>query len=154
MTQEQSSGTQRDCRQAFGETVAAWKRRRLYLEFGMIPALLCLLAGVVWREARAVAGVIFLIVMVPLFIVGMASRRLECPACHGNTRSRLGPCCPNCGASESVRYPKPKSFRLMSVESPKCERCDAAVGRGNRGALLYSIKFCTHCGAHVSDKGV
>lgn len=83
-----------------------------------------------------------------LFFGSIVIGRLNCTACERNVRCGPERYCPACGAGGSV-----KNGGLWSFRTPRCELCDTALPSG-KGGPRYKIKFCTHCGAHLSDAGV
>ena len=135
-----------DYRAAFQEIAKAWKRTNLCLSLVIIPGALSWLMIEFWPAAHDVGVAGFIVCWAIIFLGSFAIGKLLCPACNKDTRSTPECYCPQCGARESI-----KSKGLF--RSPKCEICEATLGRG-KGGPRYTIKFCTHCGAHLSDEGV
>jgi hypothetical protein len=67
-----------------------------------------------------------------------------CPACKRGVDRTFKIFCPECGSSQLLSG----SF----FKSPRCNSCGKVFGRGK--SRRYKIKFCTHCGISLDDKGI
>jgi hypothetical protein len=82
-----------------------------------------------------------------LWLIGFASigsiPLLECPACRGAIR-RLTTYCPACGSS--------KFQGRDSWQPAHCESCDKDLHCGKH--RNFKIRYCTHCGIPLDERGI
>ena len=71
----------------------------------------------------------------------------KCPACRRSPDAGLGGFCPDCGCRGLE--PSPGWFS----DGPKCRACGRCICRG-RGGRMYKLRFCTHCGLGLDDRGL
>ena len=93
-------------------------------------------------------GLLFLGVVIPLvsvlFVFIPLSRINKCPACHNRLDVYLlGDYCPECGSNQLEK----KKWSL-----PKCNACGKRLTHYKR-RRRYKIRFCTHCGVFLEEKG-
>ena len=69
---------------------------------------------------------------------------LECPACTGGLCRRLKRYCPACGSV--------KLERGTGSLSAHCNACKKELWAGKHSN--YKIRFCTHCGIPLDEKGL
>jgi hypothetical protein len=67
-----------------------------------------------------------------------------CPACERGVDRTFKTFCPECGSGQLLSG----SF----FKSPHCNSCGKVFGCGK--SRCYKIKFCTHCGISLDDKGI
>jgi len=72
--------------------------------------------------------------------------KLNCPVCRKKADSKLERFCPECGHATIT---EPKEFWSW----PKCRTCGKQLIQA-KGTTRYLICFCTHCSAHLDDKGL
>jgi transposase-like protein len=100
------------------------------------------------------AAVAFVIGYLAFIAHAMMTPKLPCPACQQDLEvARLGDYCPDCGARETI--PKKEVLTgAMNTEHPKCTSCGTKFTAGRSGKRIYRIRFCTHCGVFLDDKGL
>src|ERR1700677_1442226 len=74
------------------------------------------------------------------FFVGF-SAKLACPLCGQDAGGSPDQFCPECG---SVPAEKKSVF-----SAPRCLACEKRLRKSRVGLRYYSVRFCTHCGAHL-----
>jgi hypothetical protein len=86
--------------------------------------------------------------MISCFLLAIGAAVLSpgatCPGCSNDAENSFGRYCPDCGR----RQLEPGSF----WSSPFCGACRKTMYR-NRGRRRYKIRFCTHCGVPLDEKG-
>jgi len=69
----------------------------------------------------------------------------RCPACGKNADTCVRTFCPECGS----RKISPGGF-MRSIE---CLSCGEVLRRG-KGGRGYRVRYCTHCGVFLDNKGI
>ena len=99
------------------------------------------------------AGIFFATGYLVFFIHALRTPKLPCPSCHGDLEvAKLGDYCPDCGAEETIAK-KEALTGLINAKHPKCASCGTKFTGGRWGKRIYRIRFCTHCGVFLDDKG-
>ncbi|HEY1170084.1 MAG TPA: hypothetical protein VGH19_01835 [Verrucomicrobiae bacterium] len=77
-------------------------------------------------------------------VIALFTPKLICPGCEKQTDRGQGNFCPECGA-ETLG---PGDW----LRHPHCRTCDKTMRRGKN--RHYTIRYCTHCGLLLDEKGV
>lgn len=67
--------------------------------------------------------------------------RIECSACHNRVGSQPRDYCPECGSDQ---------LEKKKWSWPKCNSCGKRLKNGKG---RYTIRYCTHCGVFLDEKG-
>ncbi len=87
---------------------------------------------------------------VALVLVAIPNRE-SCPVCRKNIEKRWRSFCSECG-SDKLMHPRFLSLTLHYPECRSCRKTPFWTGRGQvRG---HKVRYCTHCGAHLSTDGI
>jgi hypothetical protein len=90
-------------------------------------------------------GSLLLISIVAALVLGV-KHDPACPACKRGVGRALKTFCPECGSNQ---------FVLGSLsERSHCSSCKKSFISGGMGGRSYKIRFCTHCGILLDDKGI
>ena len=139
----------RDVREQFARTAAAYRRRRLHLAFLFVPLLLVFWYLVFFAKAPALAVPVFAICFAGLLLAKRITPKLICPGCECDVDCETVRFCPECGSSDVQMKGDDHYFLLW----PTCKTCKAEL-RKRKGGRVYKIRFCTRCGAHLDERGV
>ena len=135
----------RDCREEFRGTAAAYRKRKLVLHILAGCILLPFLLLVTFAPSSEVGRNGFMICMVVLVCTGAVLLRKVCPACRKNVDRSSGSFCPECGADALKKS--------LWTGFPTCQACTKELFKGKNGRL-YKLRFCRNCGAHLDDEGL
>ena len=135
-----------DARERFRPTARAYtKANRLVFSAAMPFWLLCILIMVATHDGSYtfVAMAVFWAVCI---VGAVLAPKLTCPVCDQNPEKRPEHFCPECGHT-------PLSERVNIMGFRRCDHCAKTlrIGKGRPG---YTIRFCTHCGTHLTDNGI
>ena len=137
-----------DAREVFRPIALVYRRRRRVVLLLIFPMSLATGFLMVYLAApfSYVAGISFF----ALIVAGsLLWPKLRCPVCRRDTNEAVDRFCPECGSDSIKRDGGPRS-------APKCMTCgkELWLSKGRSGAALFSVCFCTHCGAHLADEGL
>jgi hypothetical protein len=100
------------------------------------------------------AGIAFALGYLAFFVHAMVTPKLPCPGCQQDLEvAKLGDYCPDCGAKETIEK-KEVLTGAINTKHPKCTSCGTKFTAGRSGKRIYRIRFCTHCGVFLDDKGI
>jgi hypothetical protein len=145
-----------DRREQFRVTAEEYRGRTRLLTWVFIPllaagGLLFAVAGskhgrppVVPIPFGDTLGVTLLLFATVGFILGTAFwiPKLRCPECSRSLEDKPDAFCPECGA-QALR---------TGFLGTRCTACGRRLGREKR--RYYKVRYCTHCGCHVDDRGL
>jgi ribosomal protein L37AE/L43A len=93
-------------------------------KFGRLPGILL------------VGGILIVITLNAIF------GRVRCPSCQKNVIVSIDKFCPSCGVD----------LAKSPVEGHICSVCGSNLSH-TRFGRAFAIRYCTHCGTHIDDKG-
>jgi hypothetical protein len=132
--------------EAFAAIEKRFRRIGLISAFGLVMFFLSVILGVAlsWR-----GPLVFLLVVVSwLTIVGgivAANLVLRCPSCNSHATRSKGEYCPECGARPLTRgyWWSPRT----------CAACGRVL-RYRKSGRLFKVRYCSHCGCHLHERGL
>ena len=140
--------SKKDVRAEFRPMVTAYRKRKRIGLWLILPMQLA--AGRCWVLLAApysfIGGACFLALV---FASAFFLPTLLCPSCRKDVHAAVDLFCPECG-SASIKKDRP------GKSVPKCTTCgrELWLSKGRRGVPLYSICYCTHCGAYLDEVGL
>ena len=124
----------------------SYRRHARIRGFGMVSSQLSILLGLVLPWPFTMFFWAYGICSFAFFM--FARKRLpHCPACRRSPDVGQGVFCSGCGSRALER-----SHGCFSG-GPECRACGKWMSRG-RGGRNYKIRFCTHCGLGLDEKGL
>ena len=144
----ESASPRSDCRLEFRAVAAAYRKRSKAAAWTGVIAIIQLPLVFV-PHYGPLALLLTLAGLLVALCVKVTLPTLICPACENQLDRELGDFCPGCGASNLFRV----RDEWRAGFTPQCFACLKTPARG-RGGRAYTIRFCTHCGAHVDSDGV
>jgi ribosomal protein S27E len=135
-----------DVRSAFHPIATSYRKRKRVASFVIVPVILFLIFAmfVLHSTTYAIIGVVCFAVLA--VVADIFTPKLICPSCLKKADSRLEQFCPECGHATIIDAGRSWSW-------PRCGTCGKQLVF-SRGRPFYSIRFCTHCAAHLDDEGV
>jgi hypothetical protein len=132
-------------REAFGSIAAGYRRHARIAYSAMGAGAACVLLGMILPKF-AFPWLISSIFIVFFVVLGsaMSAPSLVCPGCSNYIEHSFGPYCPECGKKQL----QPGSWSGQR----RCIACGKTMGGGK--ARGYTIRFCTHCGVMLEEKGL
>jgi len=88
--------------------------------------------------------VVLMVVFISTALILAIKHDPICPACDNAVERVLKTFCPECGSRQILLG----GF----FKSPHCNSCGKDLWRGK--GRHYTIRFCTHCGISLDDKGI
>ena len=140
----------RDARQQFARTAAAYRRRRLQLMFLLFPLLLAFWYLAFFAKAPAFALLVFVIFFAGLLLAKRIVPKLICPVCQLEADCEIIRFCPECSSELQMKTNGDDKYFLVW---PTCKACKTEL-RKKKGGRVYKIRFCTRCGAYLDERGV
>lgn len=142
----------RDARQQFAPTAAAYRRRRWQLGFAFVPLLLVFWSLIFFApKPPGFAVAVFLIIFVGILFSKRITPKLICPVCQLDADCEIVRFCPECDSSElQVKEKDDDNYFLVW---PTCKACKTEL-RKRKGGRVYKIRFCTRCGAYLDERGL
>jgi predicted amidophosphoribosyltransferase len=134
-----------DVRSVFGEVAARYRRKQSRYQWPFAIGAVSVAAAFFLPKAQPYLLAAFLVSWVILLALSFDKPSAACPCCGKNLDSRIEEFCPECGAKDM------KPTEIVSV--PLCNSCKREL-RTRRGHRVFSVKFCTRCGAHLDDVGI
>ena len=143
-----------DARQKFAPQAKSYRTARWLAWFIIFPAWFLMAITIIGskhasNKHEASIAVLAWVILVVLW--GLLSPKLTCPVCLLNSEGPVNKFCPECGSS-NIELGQ-MSWQKFWYFPPQCHTCTKRFRRG-KGGRKYSIRYCTHCGAHLDDKGV
>jgi hypothetical protein len=146
MESDEQSSKHVDCREQFRPILTAYRKHQRFESLVAFPIWLFVVVAVFFHSK------IYTLIGVGSFIAWCfasdyfaPTSKLECPACHQPPHKGLYRFCPECGSATITEGKWPWA--------PKCETCKKNL-IFSKGRAFYTVRFCTHCGAHLDDKGL
>jgi rRNA maturation endonuclease Nob1 len=138
-----------DLRAQFEATASTYRRRKLQLQFALVPLLLVWFGLLFYRGPAVVLAITFLVFTAGVIIGQRALPKLICPACKRASDCEPVRFCPECGSGKLQKKGEDKYFLTWA----RCQACGKQLSV-RKGGRRYRIRFCTRCGGYLDETGL